>query len=439
MKTYTIKEFQSFTRGKDIPEANFQMLPEKTFDALEKFILENQTNIEDDSQAWQFLTISVKRGYKVISAKNYVGLITMNDGTTIEILPKLDNADDEKTKQIFVEMLRTAKDLPFKSFKTANVMSDKISLLEIFIRMFLSEVGLLVKRGLKFGYVPKENNETYLKGRIDFNQHIRNNLFHKEKFYVVYDEFEANRPENKLIKSTLTYLRQKTKDHKNLRDCNRYITMMAEIDESTNYQADFSKYTSNRNMQEYDTIMKWCKIFLLNKSFTAFKGNEVAFALLFPMEKLFESYVADQLKRFMDSKEYHVSSQDKGYHLFDEPRKFSLRPDIVVTNNNSKKQVVLDTKWKILSANQQSNYGISQSDMYQMYIYEKKYKSEKVILIYPFNNMVGDSDTTHIYVANEETPIEIDTMFFDLTDVNGSLNRMVSLMGFDVHYDNKNN
>ena len=419
MKTYTIKEFQSFTRGKEIPEANFQVLPEKTFDALEKFILENQVDVDDDSQAWQLLSISVKRGYKVISAKNYVGLITMNDGTTIEILPKLDNADEDSTKKIFREMLATAKDLPFKSFKTANVMTDKMPLMEIFIRMFLAEVGTLIKRGLKFGYVAKENNENYLKGRIDFSQHIKNNLLHKERFYVGYDEFEANRPENKLIKSTLLYLKQRTKDNKNLRDCNRYIMMMSDIDES------------NRNMQEYDAIMKWCRIFLMNKSFTAFKGSEVAFALLFPMEKLFESYVADKLKRFMDHRQYKVSSQDKGYHLFDEPRKFSLRPDIVVTNNESKRQVVLDTKWKLLSSNNQNNYGISQSDMYQMYIYDKKYKSERVILIYPFNNNIDDSSTVYSYLAKEESTIEISAMFFDLMDTTGSLNRLVNLIGLD--------
>ena len=32
-------------------------------------------------------------------------------------------------------------------------------------------------------------------------------------------------------------------------------------------------------------------VFLQGKSFTAFSGSEVAIALLFPMEKLFESYV----------------------------------------------------------------------------------------------------------------------------------------------------
>ena len=35
----------------------------------------------------------------------------------------------------------------------------------------------------------------------------------------------------------------------------------------------------------------------MGKSFTSFSGSEVAFALLFPMETLFESYIAAQLKK----------------------------------------------------------------------------------------------------------------------------------------------
>ena len=428
MKTYTIKEYQSFTRGIDFREAGFISIPERTFDSLEKFILENQTDVDENSQAWQFLSISVKRGQKVISAKNYVGLITMKDGTTIEILPKLENADDESTKRIFREMLKASQEIPHKSFKTSNVNMDNMPLLEIFIRMFLDEVGILIKRGLKFGYVGREADEKYLKGRLRFNQQIRYNLTHKERFYVEYDEFEANRPENKLIKSTLLQLRRKAKNNQNLRDCNRYLLMMADVEESRDYVGDFAKYISNRNMQEYDTIMSWCNIFLRNKSFSAFKGDEVAFALLFPMEKLFESFVAEKLRKYMSYKEYKVSSQDKGHYLFDAPRKFALRPDIVVTEVSSNAQTIMDTKWKMLAGdNPGRNYGISQSDMYQMYAYQKKYnRSKKAVLIYPYNSSIGDSSRVISYTADEEQPIEVKAMFFDLMNVDDSLRRLVS-------------
>lgn len=407
----------------------YHALPAHTFDSLENFILENRKETRDGSEAWEFLTLSVKHGIKVISAKNYVGLITMNDGTTIEILPKLDNAEEKDTLRVFREMLKTVRDLPYKSFKKSNVLSEKMTLFEIFIRMFLEETGKLIKMGLKSGYVMQSNNENSLKGRLDFNQQIRRNLTHKEKFYVSYDEFISDRPENKLIKSTLMYMQQKSHDARNRRDCRRYLAAFADVEESHNYDNDFAKCTANRNMQEYETILKWCRIFLMNKSFTVFKGSDVAFALLFPMEQLFESYVADRLVRYMDKSQYTVSTQDRKYHLFDSPKKFALRPDIVVTNHVSRENVVLDTKWKMLSP-QYMNYGISQGDMYQMYIYHKKYCPKRVLLIYPYNKTFSDCTQIMSYEAEtmEGNGVKVEAILFDLMDIQGSLQRIVRQM-----------
>ena len=121
----------------------------------------------------------------------------------------------------------------------------------------------------------------------------------------------------------------------------------------------------------------------MGKSFTSFAGSEVAVALLFPMETLFESYIAELLKRELVPKGYSVSAQDRQYHLFDEPdKKFLMKPDIVITRKTDGARFIMDTKWKVLSENK-ANYGISQADMYQMYAYQKKYSSKNVTLLYP--------------------------------------------------------
>ena len=202
---------------------------------------------------------------------------------------------------------------------------------------------------------------------------------------------------------------------------------VADIDESDNYEKDFASYSANRNMMEYDTVLKWCRIFLMNRSFTAFRGNDIAFALLFPMEQLFESYVADRIRHHMDARKYHVKAQDKRYHLFDSPRKFALRPDIVISNYETNAKIVLDTKWKMLSP-QHQNYGISQADMYQMYVYHKKYKPEKVILLYPYNQSFNDSSQIMEYRADDADGVQVVASFFDLMDVPGSLARIEKLI-----------
>ncbi len=84
-KTYTINEYGGFTRGASL--YGYQGLPERTFDALESFILANNT--EDGTEAIELLSLSARRGVgKIITARNYVRADNNGDGTVIEILPK---------------------------------------------------------------------------------------------------------------------------------------------------------------------------------------------------------------------------------------------------------------------------------------------------------------------------------------------------------------
>ena len=106
----------------------------------------------------------------------------------------------------------------------------------------------------------------------------------------------------------------------------------------------------NRNTKDYEMLMQWSKVFLMNKSFTTFSGSTASRALLFPMESVYESYVAQQMKKVMSPEGWDVSSQDKGHYLFTEPRRqFALRPDIVM--KRGERTVILDTKWKSLVDN----------------------------------------------------------------------------------------
>ena len=91
---YQIKEYGSFITGKKIE--GYITLPPHTFEQLENFVLTNQSK---DTDALELMGLSARKGIgKVITAKNYVGIITLNDGTTIEILPKIFSAvEDDAT------------------------------------------------------------------------------------------------------------------------------------------------------------------------------------------------------------------------------------------------------------------------------------------------------------------------------------------------------
>ena len=421
---YQIKEYGSFITGKKIE--GYITLPPHTFEQLENFVLTNQSK---DTDALELMGLSARKGFgKVITAKNYVGIITLNDGTTIEILPKIfsaveDDTTGTKTKRLLVEMLKTLRDSPYKSLQTSSVNIEKMNIFEVFIRMFVDEVFFIVKRGLKCSYETIEENTTFFKGKMKFSQQIKFNHSHKERSFVEYDSFNVNRPENRLLKATLLYLYKHSASSRNRNDIKTLLNYFAEVEASTDYKSDFTKYVPDRNMKDYSTALLWSRVFLMGKSFTSFAGSEVALALLFPMETLFESYIATLLKKKLGYTDFSVSAQDKSYHLFDEPgKKFLMRPDIVVKRKSDGTIFILDTKWKVL-ADTKANYGISQADMYQMYAYQKKYGAENVTLLYPRTDKVTvDSDIE--FASQDEVRVRV--RFVDLFDIQNSIDSIKS-------------
>ncbi len=377
MKVITIKEYEKINAETlKTKSSNYKYDFNELLDFIKDFA--SSASCED---AYTFMSVGRNREGDYVSFKNYVGIIQLKSGLQIEILPKIDFSDDkdnQKLKTVFINMLKTLKTFKGKSFNMAHLNINKMTFYEIFINMYLSELLMLVKRGLHSNYIFVENNLNVLKGKISIKDQIRKNYINKEKFYVKYDDYQLNKPINRIIKSTLLKLQLASIDNNNKKMAHRLLTHFELVEPSTNYENDFKKIIFNRTNRDYEWIIEWSKVFLKNNSFTNFSGLSKSKALLFPMDILFESFIAKHIKDNF-SNAFDVSVQDSNYHLlnFGKDEKFAIRPDLVLRND--KQIVILDTKWKVLSETKK-NFGIDQSDMYQMYAYYKKYFDAEVNL-----------------------------------------------------------
>lgn len=423
---FEVKEFETITGNKEFIN-QYRCMDASVFGELIEFIHAFDSG-DEESDVLDFIKIGYRRNVgETITFKNYVGLIQMRDDYQIQVLPKIDFAvgEEDKTKQVFMKMLCSLKDFPSKVFTNANLKVDRMNLYDIFINMYLQEARQLVKRGIKSAYVEVEDNLTVYKGKILVNQHIKKNLAHKERFYVAYDEYQVNRAENRLVKATLLKLQKMTSSAENAKEIRQLLTAFELVEPSTNYDKDFSKVTIDRNTKDYEMLMKWSKVFLKNKSFTTFSGTESARALLFPMEKVFEAYVAKNMKKVFTRAGWEVSAQDKGHYLFnslngEKHKRFALRPDLVVTRDDGS-IVILDTKWKSLIDDKKANYGISQADMYQMYAYSKKYGTPEIWLLYPVNDAMRNYGKI---VFDSGDGVKVSLFFIDVAHIEESMSEL---------------
>ena len=425
---YNIREYESFVDksvcdARGISLGNGQIgLPSKLFSSLENFILENR---DEGTSALELMSLGAKPGIgRTITARNYVGSISFKDGTTIQIWPKLaSGSSSEEEKHVFLKMLQSVMELPMKEFDLASLSTARIGVLEPFIGMFTRAASDLARRGLRGSYIHHEGNETFVKGKIDFAKTFKVNAAHEERIYVHFDEFGVDRPENKLIKSTLNLLRGKTRYPETKKAVETTLVLFADVSLSKDVERDFARCQLDRTMGAYVPLLKWARVFLKGESFTSFKGSEVATSLLFPMETLFESFVAKEVRRAAAAQGWKATAQDTTEYLYSEAKRYRLRPDIVL-RHESAKPVVLDTKWKRIGSEKGDD--ASQADMYQMYAYQHRFKASKAMLVYPRHEglAMGLKDT---YLSQSDGMLDVNTQIFvfDLMNAKQSAEELV--------------
>ena len=169
-KPFEVKEFETIVCNADYKDSSdFRYLAKNKFDELSDFIREYDT-ANEGTDVLEFFKLGYRRNLgDTITVKNYVGLIQLKSGFQIQILPKVDlsdDADNSETKKVFLKMLRSLKDFEGKVFSSASLKIEKMNLYELFINMYLQEVRQLVKRGIKYSYVPQEDNLNYLSNKF---------------------------------------------------------------------------------------------------------------------------------------------------------------------------------------------------------------------------------------------------------------------------------
>lgn len=398
--TLCIAEWQSFGVD-DIQEViadKSEKKAQKIFKELKDFADEKGNHIFLNSY-----------GKNCLKARNFVGLIQTKSGFCLEILPKTFRTDNEnqgfekhqdkvsEAKQILLNMLRTLRSSPYKQSHISNLKIHRFPLLEVFAIMFLDEVERLIKRGIKSDYVVREENRTFLKGKLLFGENLKRNFAHKERFFTASDEFIADIAPNRLIVSTILFLSAQGFSPRTSGRISQARFIFADIGPSKSIDKDFALCPSSRHYKDYELLLAWCEIFLRRKSFMPYQGGDKAFALLFDMNKLFESFVAWHLKRACGGK-CVISAQESRKYLLEVGgvRKFQIKPDIVCRKSDSGGNNVVfiaDTKWKILESSESNNYGIAQGDLYQMFAYLAKYQCAKGYLIYP--KIAGNESIKH--------------------------------------------
>jgi len=229
---------------------------------------------------------------------NYVGVIETPCGTRIEILPKHveEGQRAEPSRALLRRMICAALDLPVREAGQASLQTFSTPLSEWVIGRFLAGLEVLVKRGVRFDYVRVEVEEPYLRGRLDLTRQLRQVPGKQHLFQLRQDIFSSDRPENRLLKLALERVVVATRDPEHWRLANELRHRLREVPASKAVGADFSRWQGDRLMAHYRPLYPWCEMILHRHLPFSLAGDWRGISMLFPMEKLFERYVAAWLR-----------------------------------------------------------------------------------------------------------------------------------------------
>ena len=326
-----------------------------------------------------------------IKTKSWVGVIKYKN-LHLEILPKLISADANNDGEIseaersiilknLIYMLSYTKNLDIKTNDNAKLATEKNPFIEILIREFATSLFESLKRLTPKRYVREEENLNYLKGKIKFSENIRYNCTNKAKFYCEHDEFSENNLLNQLFLFVSTCLYNISNNSYNKKTLKFIINYYSDISFVRFDKFKVSKIKLTRNQELFKKTFKLAKMFVEQTSVDLSKNKFENITLVWDMNKLFEEFVYEILKR---QTSLSVSAQ-KGKRLLKnvDSKIRNTYVDILITKPQ---KIVVDTKYKEL----QSIKDFDNKDAFQVITYCLLHNTNKAVLIYPkFDNDIN--------------------------------------------------
>jgi 5-methylcytosine-specific restriction enzyme subunit McrC len=334
-------------------------------------------------------------GHNSVKFSNHCGVINL--GTlSLEILPKIYGKETEPgaCRKSLIKMLIKARQLKMQRSGAASIALQKHCLLEIFILYFCEQLRTELLQGMIHQYIVRNENLTVLRGRLRIERQVTHNIVHQERMYCWYDELSVDNTHNQVIKFVLLKMSKMPISLTARKELSELLVRFGSVSDVIVNLQMIDNLHFDRSTSRFEPIFQQCRWYYLGLHPDVFVGGESCATLLFDMNKLFESYVANIFKRlawrndmrmqFQGPTKYMVSRLD-----IDKPL-FLMRPDMVFLDSQNCYLSVADAKWKMLDERERK-HGISQGDLYQVAGYATRYAVGKLALMYPRQKWLQNS------------------------------------------------
>ena len=243
------------------------------------------------------------------------------------------------------------------------------------------------RKGFYRTYLPKTENLTYIRGRLNMQQVMQKPWDVKLK--CDYQEHTANISDNQILAWTLFIIGRSGFCSEKVAPivAKAFHLLQGLVNLQPFKSRDIIDRKYHRLNQDYQPLHALCRFFLDNIGASHQQGNYSMLPFLIDMAQLYEKFVAEWLKIHLPSN-LRLQYQER-VDIIDD--KIYCQIDLVIYEVKTRQVVyILDTKYKL-------NSRPSTDDIHQVVAYATYKKCHQAILIYPhkltnpINQLVGES------------------------------------------------
>jgi 5-methylcytosine-specific restriction enzyme subunit McrC len=364
-------------------------------------------------------------GHRQVKLAQFCGVVGLGE-RVLEILPKTQDgaSSADECRGVLLRLLRLTERFPQFRHQAVGQHLRRVPLLEAFIAAYFDAVSVLTRGGLLKQYLEHEDDLTVVRGRIAVARQLGVHSNRPDLVACSFDELTIDNVWNRVLKKAIQCTRPWIRSVELNRQWVDLMGVMHDVDDSRLSGPDVERLAFNRQAERYRVAIDWARWILALLAPALRAGHTDAPALLFNMNRLFESAVATVARRQVYGESgLTVEAQDTSQALVTMVSQdrvelgFQLRPDLVFRREDAV-VAIADTKWKLIGWDSKRRLMPSEADMYQMHAYASAFQCRELALIYPWR-----SELAQAAVAD-----------FRLPAVNGHA-PVVTVLCLDVHDD----
>lgn len=311
-----------------------------------------------------------------IYSNNIMGFIGYND-TQIKITSRFASNEND---YFLHYMLQKVLCLNIFDLQHSTNKDDSFDFL---IYMFLDLFQKAIRQGIFKSYQNREYNDANVRGVIDINRHIKNNIPFNGKIAYNTREYSYDNNITQLIRHTIEYINTKSRGILNINEDIKSGVFKI-IEATKRYDKNKRQSIINKNLKklnhpyfyEYEPLRKICIQILRHEELKYGREENKIYGILFDGAYLWEEYIWTILKD-LNFKHPENKTGKGGINLLE--KYWEVFPDFYKINNE--KNIVLDTKYKRLE-----NKDIDRSDKHQIISYVYTLGAKIGGFVYPLEN-----------------------------------------------------